>query len=73
MDEVSGFSNNIVCPYITLLDVVVYSRGLYLSYEVFVASTYIKGLKEPLKALFNTFTDTFAKLVNALTDGPGSI
>jgi len=48
MDEVSGFSSNIVCPYITLLDVEVYSRGLYLSYEVFVASTYIKGLNEPL-------------------------
>lgn len=47
-EEVSGFSNNIVCPYITLFDVVVYNRGLYLSYEVFVASTYIKGLNEPL-------------------------
>jgi len=47
-DEVSGLSSNIVCPYITLLLVVVYSRGLNLSYEEFVASTYIKGLNEPL-------------------------
>lgn len=47
-DEVSGLSNNIVCPNITLLFIEVYSRGLYLSYEEFVASTYIKGLNEPL-------------------------
>ena len=62
-----------MCPYIILLVTVVYSKGLYLSYELFVASTYIKGLNEPLKALLNVFTDTFAKLVNALTVGPGSI
>ena len=48
MDEVSGLSSKRVCPYITLLLVDVYSRGLYLSYEEFVASTYIKGLNEPL-------------------------
>lgn len=73
MDEVSGFSNNIVCPYIILLVIEVYSRGLYLSYEEFVASTYIKGLNEPLKALLNVFTVTLAKLMNAFTVGPGSI
>jgi len=48
MDVVSGLSNNIVCPYIILLFTEVYNRGLYLSYEEFVASTYIKGLNEPL-------------------------